>query len=211
MGNKFNILYWNIHFMEGSGSSKETLKNSSMIINDIINKYDTQIHAIVFTEAYPQLNNKNNKKYDKYNTLILDQLKDLGYYVYPYDEQKYNSPEKYPYQNEKKCTNGILIASKNKAQLVGIPLIEPNLLGVRIQELGLNLIGVRLFSNYPEHIEKIIEYIDTDKANIIIGDFNMDDDALKQYLNTLSIKLNISKSDLVGTNMSLYIKKDDKT
>ena len=213
MGKEFKILYWNIHFKEGSGK-EITLRNSSIIINDIINKYDTEIDAIVFTEAYPQLNNKNNK-YEKYNTMILDHLKKLGYYVYPYDAPNYNKPEEYPYQDEKKCTNGILIATKHDSEIIGEPKKEPNALGINIKKIGLNLIGVRFFSNigeekYIDHIEIISNYLNDAKPNIVIGDFNIDDESLKRYISKSNVKLNVCKTSEYGTNVALY-KKDPVT
>ena len=46
MGKEFKILYWNIHFK--AGSVKEIpLRNSSIIINDIINKYDITLIVLV--------------------------------------------------------------------------------------------------------------------------------------------------------------------
>ena len=197
--NEFKILYWNIHFMDGSKSSDEKIKNSSEIIVDIIKEYNDEIKAIVFTEAYPQF------KYDKYNTIILDYLKGLGYNVYPYDLKEYSNPNHYPFKKNAEFKNGILIATKSEAQLVGMPQNEPNLLGVRIKykKLGLNLIGVRLFSNHPEHIKKIAEYIDIDKANIVIGDFNMKDEELQKNLYIINKDIKISKKNEFGTNVAL--------
>lgn len=155
--NVFNILYWNIHYFDGSPIvTREKLKNATNIVVEQLDENidNKKINIIVLTEAYPQINSFIG------NNDILTHYMDR-FDVFPYEpsEEYINKKFKANYYFAKPTFyNSVIVMTKKELRFDKETLkcisVSPNAL--YIANNNVQIIGIRFcIDNTVNIIEQI--------------------------------------------------------